>query len=78
MEKEWQKFSSILKDLLELESSPVAVTRFKAKLPSQDKKVRICKAILDAARGGVFNISRENNACFVIFINPDNSCISVV
>jgi uncharacterized protein (DUF169 family) len=29
-----------------------------------DKKIRICKAILDSAQGRSFRISKENNACF--------------
>jgi len=63
--KEWQNYSLILKDLLNLEYSPVALSCVKEALLSQsDKKVRICRTILDAGRGETFQIGNENNACF--------------
>jgi uncharacterized protein (DUF169 family) len=63
--KGWQNYSLILKDLLNLEYNPVAVNCIKEHfLPLSDKKVRICKAILDAGRGETLQIGKENNACF--------------
>jgi len=64
--KEWQDFSLILKGLLNLEYSPVAVSCIKEPLSSKtsEKKLRICRAILDAGRGQTLQINKENNACF--------------
>ncbi len=70
--------SSVLKALLDLEFSPVAVSCLEEPyLESLQKKMRICKGILDAGRGEVIQISRENNACFgagwhLGFHNPGN------
>lgn len=62
---EWQRYAVILKELLGLEYSPVAVSISKEALPeSSDKKVRICRAILDAGKGQTFQVSKANNACF--------------
>lgn len=64
--KEWQKFSSIFKDLLKLDTSPVAISCLQKPLPEKtDEKVRICRGILKAAKNGeILQISRDNNACF--------------
>ena len=63
--KEWQDYSLILKDLLNLEFRPVAVScRKEPLLRSPDKKVRICRAILDAGKGEILQVAKENNACF--------------
>lgn len=63
--KEWQQFSLELKELLSLESSPVALNCLKEPLSSPpEKKIRICRAILDAAMGQRLQIGRNNNACF--------------
>lgn len=63
--KEWQKFSFILKDLFNLEYSPVGINLIKQPLSqAPDKKIRVCRAILDAAKGETFKINKENNACF--------------
>ena len=65
MSKEWQDASSRLKDLLQLDYSPVAIRTVCEPLQeSADKKVRICRAILDAGRGETVQVGRENNACF--------------
>jgi len=64
-EKEWQSQALILKELLGLEYSPVAVSISKEATPQDtDKKVRICRAILDAGRGSILQVSKTNNACF--------------
>jgi uncharacterized protein (DUF169 family) len=62
---DWQNYSLVFKELLGLEYSPVAVHCLKEP-PAQksDKKVRICRAILDAGRGETVQIGKENNACF--------------
>lgn len=63
--KEWHKFSDILKSVLELKLDPVAINCFKGKLLNADKgKLRICRAILEAAAGASCKISKDNNACF--------------
>lgn len=65
-ERQWQDFSLILKELMNLESSPVGVSCIKG-LP-EDKtggsKVRICRAFLEAAKGKTLIIHSKNNACF--------------
>ena len=62
---EWQKHALTLKELLKLEDSPVAVSCLKGSIEGPaGQKVRICRAILDAAQGKDFKISKENNACF--------------
>jgi uncharacterized protein (DUF169 family) len=64
-EKEWQKHALALKELLELDYSPVAVSCVKEPLlPVSEKKMRICKMILDAGKGEVLQIDKANNACF--------------
>jgi len=63
--KEWQRYGETLKDLLDLELSPVAVRRQDEPLfESPDKKVRVCRAILRVGDGETVQISKENNACF--------------
>ena len=63
--KDWQDYSIILKELLNLESSPVGISLVKqSTLKSSDKKNRICRRILDSAKGESFTIDKTNNACF--------------
>lgn len=63
--KEWQNFSSILKELLNLESSPIGISCIKEPLfDNSDGKVRICRGFLEAAKGKTLKINRDNNACF--------------
>lgn len=63
--KEWQEYSLVLKELLNLDYSPVALVCLKEPiLESSEKKLRICRAILDAGKGETIQISRKNNACF--------------
>ena len=63
--KEWQQYSLILKELLNLEYSPVAISCLKKSLlESGAKKVRICRAILDAGKAETLEINKLNNACF--------------
>jgi len=62
--KEWQNYALILKELLNLEYSPVAVTCIKGEEPPESKKIRICRAILDAGRGESLRVDKANNACF--------------
>ena len=63
--KSWQDYGPILKELLNLEYSPVAlncIKGFPANTP--DKKVRICRAIFDAGKGEILQVGKSNNACF--------------
>ena len=62
--KEWQQFSSILKELLNLEYSPIAINCLKEPALTSDKKLRICRAILDAGKGQTLQINKQTNACF--------------
>lgn len=63
--KEWQDYALILKELLNLEFNPVAVNCLKGKPnKNSDKKLRICRAILDAGKGETLQIDKANNACF--------------
>ena len=63
--KEWQGYALVLKELLHLEYSPVAVSCLKGSpLPGTEKKVRICRAILEAGKGEALQVCKENNACF--------------
>ena len=65
MEKKWQPYANIFKELLSLEYSPVALSCLKESvLKKDDKKLRICKSILEAGKGATLEICRENNACF--------------
>jgi uncharacterized protein (DUF169 family) len=62
---EWQTHSEVLRELMDLQYSPVAVARLKEPLlESYDRKLRVCKAILHAGRGETLQISKENNQCF--------------
>lgn len=63
--KKWQNNALILKELLGLDYSPVAlICSDKPLLPEPAKKVRICRAILDAGKGEILQINKINNACF--------------
>lgn len=63
--KEWQEYSLVVKELLNLEYSPVALSCLKEPvLKDTGKKVRICRAILDAGKGVVLQVDKINNACF--------------
>ncbi len=65
MERKWQGYSQILKELLGLEFSPVALSCIKGSLvKNSEKKVRICRAILEAGKGEVVQLDKINNACF--------------
>jgi uncharacterized protein (DUF169 family) len=65
-EKIWQNYSLAFKELLGLEYSPVAVAIFDQPFLSgiEDRKFRICRAILDAGKGASVQINKKNNACF--------------
>jgi len=63
--KEWQDYARILKELLNLEYSPVAINCLKeSPVNPSEKKVRICRAILDAGKGETLRVDKQNNACF--------------
>lgn len=63
--KEWQDYSLVFRELLNLEYSPVALSCLKdALLEKQDKKLRICRAIMDAGKGAILQIDKLSNACF--------------
>ena len=63
--KPWQEYSQALKELLNLDYSPVALSCLKEPLLKQEsKKARICRAILDAGKGATLQIDKTTNACF--------------
>ncbi|MCX5701751.1 MAG: DUF169 domain-containing protein [Candidatus Omnitrophica bacterium] len=63
--KIWQDYARTLKELLNLEYSPVALNCVKGHSGNtSEKKVRICRAILDAGKGESFLVDKQNNACF--------------
>lgn len=62
---EWQEYARFFKELLGLEYSPVGVNLLEGRAPQvPDKKVRICRALLDAGKGEVVRLDKGNNACF--------------
>ena len=64
-QEKWQKQAGILKQLLNLDNSPVGISCVKAEPAYQPQdKARICRGFLDAARGKSVKIDRKNNACF--------------
>jgi len=64
-EKIWQEYAVTLKEVLGLADSPVAVSCIHEALEEPPgKKVRICKSILEAAKGAIFKINKANNLCF--------------
>lgn len=63
--KEWQDYARVFKELLNLEYSPVALSCVKGERAADtQKKVRICRAILDAGKGETLQVDKTNNACF--------------
>jgi len=63
--KVWQDYAKILKELLALEYSPLGISLLEGlKASLQDKKVRICRGILEAAKGKLIYLDKTNNACF--------------
>lgn len=66
MERQWQKYGTALRHDLGLELSPVAISCIShAALPqAPQEKVRICRAFLDAAKGGTLCVNKANNSCF--------------
>jgi len=63
--KAWKDYSLALKELLNLEFSPVALSCVKGSLvKNSEKKVRVCRAILDAGKGETVHLDKINNACF--------------
>ncbi len=61
----WKDYALQFKKVFNLNNSPVAVSCVKPDtLPPSDKKLRICRSILDAAAGASSKICKENNLCF--------------
>lgn len=61
---EWKEYAKVLKELLGLKASPVAVT-YSMKPPegAQDGKHRACNALFDASMGKTINITAVTSAC---------------
>jgi len=63
--KTWQGYARILRELLSLDYSPVALSCLTGGLIHPGtKKVRICRAVLEAGKGEVVELDKSNNACF--------------
>jgi uncharacterized protein (DUF169 family) len=63
--KEWQEYALTFKELLGLDYSPVTINCSKEPLLKDfARKVRICRAILEAGKGEVIQIGKANNQCF--------------
>ena len=61
---EWRHYSSIMKDLLALEGSPVAITYSMAPVGGGlDGRFAACQALTAAAEGAVINLSKDNAGC---------------
>lgn len=61
---DWKDYSSILKDLLGLEGSPVAITySMKPAEEGDDQRYAVCEALIAAQHGEVINISKDNSGC---------------
>ena len=63
--KKWQEYVKIFKDVFGFDNELVAVSCIKGQDTDVGQgKVRICRAILDAAAGKSLKIDKSNNACF--------------
>ena len=61
----WKDYAEQFKQAFNLDNSPVAVNCVKSgKFPAGEKKLRICRSILDTAAGSTSVICKENNLCF--------------
>jgi uncharacterized protein (DUF169 family) len=64
MEKKWQEYSNVIKEVLGLTGSPVALTYSMEALAGADtSKCRICNAFLKARDGKTIDISASNSTC---------------
>jgi uncharacterized protein (DUF169 family) len=61
---QWRGFALRLEEVFGLELVPVAVKVKDKTSPPAPEKVRICRAILDAAKGKAVSVCSSNNACF--------------
>jgi uncharacterized protein (DUF169 family) len=60
----WREYAVSLKELLELDGSPIAVTySMTPAAGAEDGRRRACNALLDARSGSIINLSRESCAC---------------
>ncbi|MDD5565271.1 MAG: DUF169 domain-containing protein [Candidatus Omnitrophica bacterium] len=64
--KEWLDYGTTLVKSLQLELSPVSVSRIPSAQCMQPpgEKVRICRAFLDASKGKTIVVNKANNSCF--------------
>jgi uncharacterized protein (DUF169 family) len=61
---EWQAYAKTLKELLELNGSPVAVTyTMESTLKADKGKNRACRALIDAREGKAVELSADNQTC---------------
>ncbi|MFC1645948.1 DUF169 domain-containing protein [Candidatus Omnitrophota bacterium] len=63
--RKWQEHSHTLKNVFGLEQELVAISCLKDKnVDAGQGRIRICRAILDAAAGKSLKVNKDNNACF--------------
>ncbi|OPX22429.1 MAG: hypothetical protein B1H03_04420 [Planctomycetales bacterium 4484_113] len=61
---EWKEYAPEIKEVLELEGSPVAITYSQEPAPdSAGGRHRVCEALLRARDGDVIDLTAENSAC---------------
>ena len=64
MRTEWQEYAGRLKEVLELQGSPVAVTYLmEAPSSASAKRCRVCNAMLEARSGETIDITPGSSAC---------------
>jgi len=61
---EWKDYSIKIKEILQLEGSPVAITYsiYPPKIKSKGK-VRVCNAFLSVSKGEIYDLTAESSAC---------------
>ena len=62
--KKLEEKANLLKNLLALDYSPIAVAFLDKPIKNEDKKIRVCRGLLDAGKGQILQIDRKNCQCF--------------
>ncbi|HOL66390.1 MAG TPA: DUF169 domain-containing protein [bacterium] len=62
--KKWQEWNEILVGTLKMDNNPVALSCLNEPCPPGQPRQRLCRSLLEAARGQKVWLSAANNACF--------------
>jgi len=62
--EQWHQWSRTLVEILGMETKPVAVSCLKKPCPSSELQHRLCRVILEVAKGKKAHLAACNNACF--------------